>query len=122
VDFAGHVDDVTAVLADLDVLVHCSVQPEPFGQVIVEAMASGVPVVASAAGGPLEIVTDDVDGLLTSPGDVGELAFALSRLDHDPALRRRLTQGGFRRAAAFSPDHAADAVLDAYRAALRRMA
>jgi glycosyltransferase involved in cell wall biosynthesis len=122
IDFVGHRSDVEAVLADLDVLVHCSVQPEPFGQVVVEAMAAGVPVVAAAAGGPLEIVTEGVDGLLTAPGDVGDLAFALSRLDYDPALRRLLAQGGFRRAAAFTPDRAAEAVLDAYRAALRRTA
>jgi glycosyltransferase involved in cell wall biosynthesis len=115
VDFVGHLDDVTPVLADLDALVHCSVQPEPFGQVIVEAMAAGVPVIAAAAGGPLEIATDGADALLTPPGDVGELAFALSRLDLDPGLRRRLSQGGFRRAAAFSPQRAADAVLAAYR-------
>jgi glycosyltransferase involved in cell wall biosynthesis len=120
VDFLGPVDDVDAVLADLDVLVHCSVLPEPFGQVIVEGMAAGVPVVAAAAGGPTEIVTDGLDGLLTSPGDVGDLAFALSRLDYDPALRRRLSQGGFRRAADFSPQRAADAVLGAYGVVLSR--
>lgn len=120
VDFLGHVDDVDLVLAELDALVHCSVLPEPFGQVIVEAMAAGVPVIAAAAGGPTEIVTDGVDGLLTASGDVGELAFALARLDYDPALRRRLSQGGFRRAASYSPANAADAVVQAYAEALRR--
>jgi glycosyltransferase involved in cell wall biosynthesis len=122
VDFVGHVDDVDAVLFDLDLLVHASVLPEPFGQVVVEAMAAGVPVVAAAAGGPTEIVTDGLDGLLTPPGDVGELAFALARLDLDPRLRQRLSQGGFRRAADFTPQRAAVAVLDAYRDALRRRA
>jgi hypothetical protein len=51
---------------------------------------------------------------------VGDLAFALSRLDYDPALRRRLSQGGFRRAADFSPQRAADAVLGAYGVVLSR--
>jgi glycosyltransferase involved in cell wall biosynthesis len=120
VDFLGQVDDIEGLLADLDVLVHCSVLPEPFGQVIVEAMAAGVPVVAAAAGGPTEIVTDGVDGLLTAPGDAGDLAFALARLDLDPAARRRLAQGGFRRAADFAPELAARSVLQAYDEALGR--
>ena len=46
-----------------------STVPEPFGQVVVEAMGVGRPIIAAAAGGPLEIVTDGTDGLLTPPGD-----------------------------------------------------
>ena len=102
VEFTGHVDDVGAELRRLDVAVHASVTPEPFGQVVVEAMLSGVPVVASDAGGPAEIVTDGVDGLLAPVGDVGALAERLRRLAGDDASgpdwarRRRRAPAGSR--------------------------
>lgn len=53
----GHVEDVVALLGSHDILVHCSTVPEPFGQVIVQGLAAGVPVVATDAGGPSEILT-----------------------------------------------------------------
>ena len=71
---------------EFDVVVHFSMRPEPFGRVIVEAMACGVPVVAAKAGGPEEIVEDGVSGWLTTPGDVPRLSAALARaLSADPA-------------------------------------
>ena len=66
--------------------------------VIVEAMASGKPVVASAHGGPTEIVRDGETGLLVPPNDPDALADALARLIADPALRRRMGAAGRRRA------------------------
>lgn len=120
VDFVGQVDDIDAVVSQADVLVHCSVLPEPFGQVITEAMALGVPVVAADAGGPREIISDGVDGLLTAPGHVRELDLALSRLDLDPDLRQRLAAAGLRRAQDFRPEVAAEAVLAAYAEVLGR--
>ncbi|MCB1041089.1 MAG: glycosyltransferase, partial [Acidimicrobiales bacterium] len=81
--FTGPRRDVPDIMALADVAVHCSVEPEPFGRVIVEAMAAGVPVVASAAGGALEIVEDQRTGLLVAPGDAGALAGAIADvLDH----------------------------------------
>ena len=118
VEFRGFREDIPAELAALDVAVHSSVLPEPFGQVVVEAMAAGVPVVAADAGGPSLIVTDGVDGLLTPPADVDALAAALRRLGRDPALRARLGENGRRRARDFSADAAARRVLDAYRGVL----
>ncbi len=64
----------------MDVVVHCSVAPEPFGRVLVEAMLAGKPVVASAAGGVMEIVEDGVTGFLVPPGDVAALAAVLTRV------------------------------------------
>lgn len=58
----------------LDILVHCSTSPEPFGRVIVEAMLCQTPVIASDAGGVLEIVENNVTGFLHTPGDVRDLA------------------------------------------------
>lgn len=87
---SGFRDDVPQVLAALDVLVHCSVRPEPFGRVIIEGMAAGRPVVGSRAGGALEIIDDGVDGLLAPPGDAAALAAILAGLLSDPAQRQRL--------------------------------
>jgi glycosyltransferase involved in cell wall biosynthesis len=104
VTFTGFVDRVEEELSRLEVLVHASVVPEPFGQVVVEGMAAGLPVIATRAGGPAEIITDGVDGLLVQPGDVEALTAALSRLLKDPDLRRRLGAAGIERSKEYSPE------------------
>jgi glycosyltransferase involved in cell wall biosynthesis len=81
---AGHVDDVTALLDRHDVLVHCSVRPEPFGQVLVQAMAQGLPAVATSAGGPREILPPGT-GDLYPPGDVERLTARLVELSEEEA-------------------------------------
>jgi len=90
VHFTGHRDDALALMAGCDVVVHSSRRGEPFGLVVVEAMALGRAVVASRTGGPEEILTDGRTGLLTPPGDTAALAAALDRLLFDPSLRTRL--------------------------------
>ena len=110
IDFAGFVDDVSALLSDCDAVVHASVIAEPFGQVVVEGMAAGLPVIASAGGGPLEVITDEVDGLLFPLGDVHALATQLQRIAGDEALRRRLGSAARRRAEDFTPERIAAAV------------
>jgi glycosyltransferase involved in cell wall biosynthesis len=92
--FTGHRDDTPRVLAAVDVWVHASVIPEPFGMVVGEAMAARKPVIAAKAGGPIEIVDDGVTGLLTTPGDVDQLAQALLRLLADPHLRACMGAAG----------------------------
>lgn len=116
--FAGFKQDIGAVLADLDVLVHASVIPEPFGQVVVEGMVAGLPVVAADAGGPAEILTDGVDGMLYEPGNVTALATALVHLAGDPELRLRLGTAARERALDFSPDRIAAEIMDVYRRVL----
>ncbi len=85
----------------MDVVVHAS-DAEPFGMVIIEAMALGKPVVAGDAGGPTEIVTHGVDGLLTSYGDATALAEAVGRYLDDPLFARRIGDAARRRAQDFS--------------------
>jgi glycosyltransferase involved in cell wall biosynthesis len=94
--FADYRADVSRVLAAADILVHASVEPEPFGRVIVEGMASGVPVVASAAGAIPEIIHDGHTGLLFPPSDDEGLAAALRRLISAPELPARLRRNALR--------------------------
>jgi glycosyltransferase involved in cell wall biosynthesis len=96
VGFTGHLRDTAPALRGLDVVVHASVRPEPFGLVITEAMACARPVVVSRSGGPTEIVTEGVDGLAHDPRDVDALAAHLERLVRDPGLRERLGAEGRR--------------------------
>jgi glycosyltransferase involved in cell wall biosynthesis len=114
VDFRGFRDDIWAELSRMDIFVHASMTPEPFGQVIVEAMLAGVPVIASAGGGPSEIVTDAVDGLLYPAGDIDALAELLQRLRGDSRLRSQLRNNARIRAERFSPEAAASSVMSLY--------
>ncbi|HEV7588503.1 MAG TPA: glycosyltransferase [Longimicrobium sp.] len=75
---------------------------EGFGNVVVEAMALGAPVVATDTHGPRAILEEGVSGLLVPPGDEGRLADALLRLLADPALGRALAAAGAERARAFA--------------------
>jgi glycosyltransferase involved in cell wall biosynthesis/GT2 family glycosyltransferase len=104
VTFAGFVEDVRGDLDEADCVVHASVIAEPFGQVVVEAMAAGRAVIASDLGGPREIVTDGVDGLLCPPDDPAALAERLARLAHDPELRVALGRAAVERARDFTPE------------------
>jgi glycosyltransferase involved in cell wall biosynthesis len=99
VHFAGHRDDVGAVLTAGDLFVMPSVN-EGMGLAVVEAMACSLPVVASRVGGIPEVVEDGVSGVLTPPEDAGALAAACSGLLLDPAGRERMGIEGKRRARA----------------------
>lgn len=92
--YTGYERMPAACMSIMDVVVHTSVAPEPFGLVILEGMALGKPVVATAHGGPLDIVIDGVTGRLTTPGDEHGLAAAISGLLSDDNLRSRLGQAG----------------------------
>lgn len=90
VKLLGHVDPVRNVLQEADLLVHTSIIPEPFGQVIVEGMANGLPVIATDMGGPREIVVDGETGLLIEPSDPRVLEQAIRWMMEHPEERRRM--------------------------------
>jgi glycosyltransferase involved in cell wall biosynthesis len=117
VGFTGHLVNVPAAMRALDVIVHASTCPEPFGMVIAEGMASGRAVVAVRDGGARELYEENVDALGHAMGDSRDLARQLRRLVADPALRAGLGQSA--RLAAqrrFSPDRMATEFLEAYAA------
>jgi glycosyltransferase involved in cell wall biosynthesis len=93
--FTGFRNDVPDMLRLLDVVVHASVNPEPFGRVIAEAMAMKRPVIASSAGGPTEILEDGRTGFLVAPGDDAALADRIVALLLDPGLAERIAEAGY---------------------------
>jgi glycosyltransferase involved in cell wall biosynthesis len=90
IGFVPFTDDPVPAYRALDVVLHASTKPEPFGLTVAEAMACGRAVVVSAGGGATELFTDGIDALGVRPGNVDQLAAAVERLVVDPALRSNL--------------------------------
>ena len=88
--FTGYARNVAELYSAVDVVVHTSIEPEPFGLVITEAMAYGVPVVASSLGAPREIIDDTHDGYLVHPKDTRKLASIISTLLQNDGLRKEM--------------------------------
>ncbi len=112
----GFRPDMPDVYRALDIVVHASTQPEPFGLTIAEAMACGRAVIVARAGGAAELFTPDHDAVGVPPGDADALTRAIVDLVNDPAKRRRL--GDSARTSAvdrFRRDRLGPQVLDAYR-------
>ena len=97
VEFLGFRSDVYSVIQKMDIVVHASTTGEPFGQVIVEGMAAGKPVVATRGGGVPEIVEDGVTGRLVPMNDVPEMVGAVLDLLSDPDAACAMGQAGYRR-------------------------
>jgi glycosyltransferase involved in cell wall biosynthesis/PAS domain-containing protein len=95
VEFLGFRSDVQSILRSIDILVHASISPEPFGQVVVEGLAEGLPVIGSNSGGVPEIITHRLNGLLVPMGDAAALADAIAELLDCPTLSDRLGQAGY---------------------------
>ena len=94
VTFHGKVpqDELIRHYDNSDIMLVPSLWQEPFGLVIAEAMARGLPVIASNVGGPAEILTHEVNGLLIEPGDERALAAAITQLIEQPQKRAQLAQ------------------------------
>jgi glycosyltransferase involved in cell wall biosynthesis len=115
VPFHRRIDEVYRAL---DIVVHASSRPEPFGRTIAEGMATGRPVVVSSAGGASELFTDGIDAVGVVPGDAPALANALVELILDPLRRTAMAKRA--RATAirvYSGARLAERVFRAYRAA-----
>lgn len=97
-----------------------SVWPEGFGQVVVEALAAGTPMIGTNHGGIPEIITHGVDGLLIAPNDAVALADAIELLWRDPDLRSRLSEAGRQRAKDFTLSAVGPRFLDVYQTAIDR--
>lgn len=113
VGFTGKVDDVPSAMRALDIVVHASTEPEPFGLVIAEAMACGRPVIVSDAGGASEIALSD--GPRHEPGNSSQLAERVCELARDAGFRASLGTAG--RAAAvrmFSRQHLCNTIIPIY--------
>jgi glycosyltransferase involved in cell wall biosynthesis len=121
VELRGFRPDVWDELSRLDVLVHASITPEPFGQVILEGMAAGVPVIAARAGGPAEILEHDVTGVLFTPGDVGSLGSAVRQM-RDPRQRERLSTAARGALGPYAPHVVAEQLQQLYAAVAARTA
>lgn len=92
--FTGYRPDAIDLMVVMDVVVHASIEPEPFGLVVLEAMGKGIPVVATNLGGPKETVIDGVTGLLFESGNPYSLAEAVSRFLENKSLRRSAGHAG----------------------------
>jgi glycosyltransferase involved in cell wall biosynthesis len=115
IGFTGFVERPSEAMRALDVVVHASTEPEPFGLVIAEGLACGRAVVVSAGGGAAELVEHDVDALTFAPGDADALAQTLLRCTGDAPLRARLGAAARRTAVRrFDPDVFARAFLELY--------
>jgi phosphatidylinositol alpha 1,6-mannosyltransferase len=114
-------DELASIYASFDVFVH-SGPYETFGQTLQEAAASGLPVIAPAAGGPLDLVEDGVTGYLVPPANRDAFTGAVARLAADPALRAAFGAAGRRKVAGRSWQALTDELTGHYAAALGRTA
>ena len=94
IEFMGFRKDIPEIISASTLVVHASTVPEPFGQVIIQAMAAGKPVVATRGGGVLEIVEDGVSGLLVAMKDVDAMARAICEILADPVRAKQMGEAG----------------------------
>lgn len=115
--FLGERSDIPQVMAGVDLLLVPS-REEGFGRVVVEAMAAGTPVVAAARGGPAEIITNGVTGLLVASEDPNAWADAIETVMSDTSVCQQLVNEGRKYSERFGLAQHADAMLGLYRSLL----
>jgi glycosyltransferase involved in cell wall biosynthesis len=122
VEFLGHISDVSAFYRLLDVFALPAVSDEGLPLAVLEAMASGLPIVATDVGGTREAVRDGVDGFVVPPGVPEALAVALSTLAEQPNRAQEMGQSALTRVrSTFSPRSQVNAVAKSYSSLVRRM-
>ena len=92
--FSGYTKDVPSYINVLDLVVHASIKPEPFGRVLIEAMALGKPVIGARDGGVLEIIDEPNCGITFTPGKSDELANIISGLLKNPERMAKMGENG----------------------------
>ena len=95
--FTGYQQDPASLVRMMQIVIHASVEPEPFGMVVLEAMAQRKPVVGSRAGGVVEMVVEGETGFTFPPGDAETLAARVNDLLADPERARRMGEAGYER-------------------------
>ena len=88
--FTGFLPDIASAIRSVDILVHASNRPEPFGRAVIEAMACGKPVITTGIGGSAEIASAGPGTLKFWPGEADDLAKAISTLVRNPSLRKSM--------------------------------
>ena len=96
-EFLGAQKDIPGILSNLDILVLATTTHEAFGRVIIEAQASGVPVVATEVGGVMDIIENGRNGLLVPPADPLSMSEAVLRIFKDPVLARTLAENAYQK-------------------------
>jgi len=119
IEFLGNQKDIPSILENLDLLVLASITHEAFGRVIIEAQASGVPVVATRVGGVIDIIEDGLNGLLVAPASSDEIAKSVIKIFQDPQLARRLAENAYRKVKEeYSLEKMAERTLKVYQEAI----
>lgn len=95
--FTGYQQNVPSFMNMMEVVIHASIAPEPFGMVVLEGMAQRKPVIGSRAGGPVEMIIEGETGFTFPPGDSRTLAARIGDLLEDPARARRMGEAGYER-------------------------
>jgi glycosyltransferase involved in cell wall biosynthesis len=113
VAFIGHVDPAV-FYEQVDVVVIPSLWHEPFGRTAIEALAYGIPVVASNRGGIPEVIQDGLTGIIVDPDEAGSLARAMRRFSAEPELAGALGANGVQRLSRFSEESAVDTYESVY--------
>jgi len=91
----GYQEDIEAYYCAMDIIVHASTAPEPFGMVVIEGMTAKKPVIATKAGGPLEVIDHETNGIFVEPGSVEEMSLKILDLVNNPSKRRQIGLNGF---------------------------
>jgi len=116
VDFIGFQQNIVDVYRWLDIVVHASTQPEPFGLAIIEAMACGKPVIVSQAGGAAELFTHNYDAVSFQPNSPTALASRIQHLIDNPCLCKRLSENARNTVLKrFSHDRLGEQILTVYK-------
>ncbi|MDI6606085.1 MAG: GT4 family glycosyltransferase PelF, partial [Candidatus Omnitrophota bacterium] len=114
-EFLGTQREIPEILSQLDLLVLATVTHEAFGRVIIEAQGCGVPVVATEVGGVVDIIEDNVNGLLVPPADPAAIASAAIKIFRDKELARFLAENAYKKAVKnYTLEQMAKSTIDVY--------